>query len=351
MTKNTNALESSADKETQYFFFSNSVWEIRKEGIKKFEGDISEKLKSKTIEFSPELDDTHFKISQLEDRGFDIEIIKKDNMFFNFLINTSRVHWREELEFFYEGKSALEAERYSSDNKFNIAGPNLTKEQAQEHKNHLVNKIFSIGYLLHNYKTYNKPWCVFAVDYNATKFGGNRGASGKTFCFESITRIFKNRVYLNGRDPKLTQNDFIYHDVTEDTDCILIDDAARNLNFDFFISSITGSLQVNAKYKESVEIPFEKSPKFVITSGFAPIKPDPSLLRRMLYVQFSDYYHDERGYSGETYLQCRRVLDDFEGNIFFNDFAHSDFNDFYNFCAQCVQFYLSYDGKINPPIN
>lgn len=340
---------TSADRLTQYFFFPKEVWKIQESGITRIkQGDVDKFVwEDKIIDFNIKKDEPHFKIAMDGSGDLDIEILKKDNMFLNYLINTSRVHWKEELEDFYEGRPPLEGERYYSENKFNIAGPNLSDDQKLEHKLHLINKIFSIGYMLHGYKNYNKPWAVFAMDNKVSDLGESHGGSGKSLCYGFLNKVIKRRVYLKGRDPKLTQNDFIYHEVTRDTDYILVDDATQYLNFDYFFSEITGSLKVNPKNGSPFEIPFEESPKFVFTSNFSIRNMDPSTARRILFTVFSDYYHS----SDDEYKQIRKVSDDFGGRNLFTDFKDEDYNDFYNFCAQCVQFFLSYDVKVNPPMD
>ena len=342
---------NSADRETQYMFFTKKVWKITGSEILEYkQGEVNKFIwEDKIVDFDIKLDDPHFKIFKDQSDNFDIEIINKDNMFFNYLINTSRVHWKEELEDYFEGKpkEEFEAEKYFKENKFNIAGPNLSADKIHEQKQHLINKIFSIGYALHQYKNYNKPWAVFAMDNKISDLGESHGGSGKSLCYSFLNKILKRRVYLKGRDPKLTQNDFIYHEVSEDTDYILIDDATQYLNFDFFFSEITGSLKVNPKNGSPFEIPFEKSPKFIFTSNFSLRNVDPSTARRLLITVFSDYYH---GQNEEEYKQVRKVSDDFDGKNLFTDFDWQQYNYYYNFCAQCIQFYLSCEEKINPPM-
>jgi len=269
-------------------------------------------------------------------------------MFFNYLINTSRVHWKEELEDYFEGKPQKEADAYFDKHHFNIAGPNLSADKIYEQKLHLINKMYSIGYMLHKYKNFAKPWAVFAMDNKVSDLGESHGGSGKSICYGFLNKILKRRVYLKGRDPKLTQNDFIYHEVSEDTDYILVDDATQYLNFDFFFSEITGSLKVNPKNGSPFEIPFEKSPKFVFTSNFALRNVDPSTARRLLITVFSDYYH---GLNEDEYKQVRKVSDDFDGNNLFTDFDWTQWNYFYNLCAQCIKMYLHIDEKLNPPMD
>ena len=341
---------TSADRDTQYFFFSKKVFKITGTDIVEYkQGEVGKYIwEDKIIDFDVKLEEPHFKIEKDKDGDWDIQVLNKDNMFFNYLINTSRVHWKEELEEFYETKTPKEADAYFAENKFNIAGPNLSADKIYEQKLHLINKMYSIGYALHQYKNYNKPWAVFAMDNKVSDLGESHGGSGKSLCYGFLNKILKRRVYLKGRDPKLTQNDFIYHEVSEDTDYILIDDATQYLNFDFFFSEITGSLKVNPKNGSPFEIPFEKSPKFIFTSNFALRNVDPSTARRLLIAVFSDYYH---GLNEDEYKQVRKVSDDFDGKNLFTDFDWKQYNHYYNFCAQCVQFFLSTEEKLSPPMD
>jgi hypothetical protein len=341
---------TDADRDTQYWFFNKKVWKITAEEITEYkQGEVDKFVwEDKIIDFEIRLEDPHFDIHKDESGNYDIKINVDDNMFLNYLINTSRVHWRKELEDYFETKTPKEAEEYFAKHQFNIEGPNLTEDEQHEQKLHLINKIYSIGYLLHKYKNYNKPWAVFAMDNKVSDLGESHGGTGKSLCYSFLNKILKRRVYLKGRDPKLTQNDFIYHEVTEDTDYVLIDDATQYLNFDFFFSEITGSLKVNPKNGSPFEIPFEKSPKFCFTSNFALRNVDPSTARRLLLSVFSDYYHSN---DDDEYKQVRKVSDDFGGKNLFTDFDWKQYNYFYNFCSQAIRFYLSVSEKMNPPMD
>jgi hypothetical protein len=342
---------TDANRETQYLFFLKKVWKINGEGITEYkQGEVDKYVwEDKIIDFEVKKTDAPFIITKDKSGDLDIEIVEKESWFINYLVNTSRVHWKKDLEESFEGKPQKEADEYFLKNKFNLAGDNLSADEIYEQKLHMINKIFSIGYLLHKYKNYGKPWAVFAMDNKVSDLGESHGGSGKSICYgPGIHPILKRRVYLKGRDPKLTANDFIYHEVNEDTDYILVDDATQYLNFDFFFSEITGSLKVNPKNGSPFEISFDKSPKFVFTSNFALRNVDPSTARRLLITVFSDYYH---GLNEEEYKQVRKVSDDFEGSNLFTDFDWKQWNLYYNFCAYCLQFYLATDEKLNPPMD
>jgi hypothetical protein len=340
---------NDADKHNQYLFFSKKVLKISANQITEYrQGEVDKFVwEDKIIDFDIKKEEPHFKIINDPDGNLDISVLKKDNPYFNFLINASRVHWRKELEEHYENRPPKEAEEYFKNNQFNIAGKNLTEDEIYEQKQHLINKIYCIGYLLHRYKDESKPWCVFAMDNKISETGESHGGSGKSIGLGSLDHILKRRFYIKGRDANVTKNDFIYHGVTEDTDFILIDDANQYLDFAFFYSEITGSLKVNPKNGQPYEIAFKDSPKYLITSNFTIRDDGPSTARRLLFCSFSDYYHEN---NNDEYKESRNIASDFDGRNLFTGFTPEEWNAYYNFCAQCIQFFLSHPTKISPPM-
>lgn len=341
---------TDADKHSQYLFFTKKILKITPTEITEHkQGEVDKYVwEDKIIDFPIKKSESQFKISTDADGNLDIDVTKFDNPYFNFMINASRVHWRKELEESFENRPQPEAEAYFKKHHFDIAGPNLSEDEVYEQKLHLINKIYCIGYLLHRYKDESKPWCVFAMDNKISETGESHGGSGKSIGLGSLDHIRKRRFYIKGRDANVTKNDFIYHGVTEDTDFILIDDANQYLDFAFFYSEITGSLKVNPKNGQPYEIAFKDSPKYLITSNFTIRDDGPSTARRLLFCSFSDYYHEN---NNDEYRESRNIASDFGGRNLFSGFTEAEWNDYYNFCAQCIQFFLSHPNKISPPMD
>jgi hypothetical protein len=340
---------TSGDRETQYYFFPKKVWKITGTDILEYkQGEVDKFIwEDKIIDFNIKKDESHFKIGTDADGDLDIEIIKKDNPFFNYLINTSRVHWRKELEDSFDNKAEKEMDFYFKENQFNIAGPNLSDDEKHEQKLHLINKMYTIGYILHKYKDESKAWCVFAMDNKISDSGESHGGSGKSLCYSYLDN-FLRRFYVEGRNQKAVESEFVYHGVDEDTDYILIDDASQYLKFENYFSMITGSIKINPKNGAPFEIAFAKAPKLVISSNFTVLNPDPSTVRRILFSVFSDYYHYNKD---NEYKQVRQVSDDFGGRNLFKDFTETEWNSYYNFCIQCIQFFLRHPTKVDPPMD
>ncbi len=339
----------TATSNLQYMFFDNGVMEITPKEIKlKKRGDIDQYIwERKLLKHTVHIEKPHFTITKDLHGNDDIIIHEQDNMFLNYMINTCRIHWRKELETSLEGIKQPDAEQYKKDNKFNIAGPNLEPEERQEQKLHLINKIYAFGYMMHTYKSPDKPFALYAMDNKVADINESHGGSGKSVFLKGIQRVLLENHYINGRDSRKTQDDFIYHGVTNETDFIMVDDCHAYMDYGFFFNAITGDLDVNNKNGLRFVIPFDDVGKIGFASNYPPNSLDPSLARRLLFTVFSDYYHHNQD---DEYNESRAISDDFEGKTLFKHFTDAQWNKFYNFCAQCIQFYLSSPYKIDPPM-
>lgn len=343
---------NDSDRSGQYFIFQNTTIEVNTEGIfqhkpgrvKRFvwEKDVIDRF------FRPQ--DPAFTITYDEEYDrHDIEIHHYKDLFFNYLIQTSRIHWRKELEQDIRRLAPEDREKYIEENKFNIAGPLLTQNEQEEQKQHLMNKIFSIGYLLHRHKDPTRPWCVFAMDNHINDDGGSYGGSGKSLLFNvALPELLKQNFYLGGRNPKITDNPHIYDGLTEHHRYILVDDADEYINFKFFFDMLTGKLKVNPKNQSPYTIEFDKVGKLAITSNYVIRNLDPSTERRLLYTVFSDYYHS----AGEStdYLESRSPADDF-GKQLFTEFTPQEWDHFYTTMMNSLKVYFSVAGRLDPPMD
>ncbi|SHJ44999.1 primase-helicase family protein [Aquimarina spongiae] len=362
-----------SDFDYQLLFFQNKIWEITKDEIKEYgygKMDDVYVWDHKIIQHRVRINrDKAFEITPIgtrEDNStiYDIKILRKDNHFLNYLINTSRVHWRvcgdepfkKRIKAIRETdpikrKEKLqnilaEKEAYQTQNRFELEEEGLSPEQIQEQKDHLINKIFSFGYLLHRKKVRNKPWVVYAMDNRISDISDSNGGSGKSLMYDQAVRnVLLSNKYINGRDREAVKDKHMFSGVTKSTDYVLFDDLDSYFPFTRFFTETTGGFNVNAKYKDAYTIPFEDSPKIAMTSNFGMFKPDSSTKRRVLYNVFSDYYH----YKSDLDETEHKITDDI-CKMLFSQFDESEWNDFYNLSAECIQFFLCTDEKIIPPL-
>ena len=296
---------------SQFFFFENEVVQVKANDILK--------MKPKETPFIyPEKVVIPLNFKRLAPAfKFDFSknifnIENKSSHYFRYLINTSRLHWRFELEDCAENFSEQENQQYFSENHFSISGSRLTDEQRKEQQENLVSKIFTIGYLMHRYKSPSRAWCVWAMEVfskktKEVKVAKSAGGTGKSFAFQAIENLGIKKfasIAVQGKD--LSNNKFGLSKVTSDTAIAFGDDCPQYLDFKYFYPFITGKVEANEKNQASVILDFKKSPKFVFTSNFPPrdFKDNLSTDRRFQFMIFSDWYH-EQGKNGE-YRETRK---------------------------------------------
>ena len=352
---------TSYTNRSQLFFFPNKTVEV----CKTYEG--GETLK----EYEPGSDDLHnyvwednviphkfkrmpdaFTIKRMQDEHgkqyFDIEINNVYSHFFGYLINTSRLYWRKELETNFDDREA--AAEYHAAHKFDIAGQGLTSDEIAEQKQNLINKIFTFGYMLHHYKSPSRAWAPMAMDNKIGEDNECNGRSGKSFFFKVLSYMQKT-VKLSGRNPRLMDNPHVFDQVNQHTQMLLLDDCDRYLNTGLFYDNITSDMTVNPKNNQSFTIPFESSPKIAFTTNYVPSDFDPSSEARLLYMVFSDYYHQRT--EDNDYLETRSIRDDFGKDLYGKDYTEDEWLADINFWIQCCVFYLQLIDepiKLLPPM-
>lgn len=347
---------TSYGQDFQYFFFKNASWKVTKDGVEQlqlsqFEKNIwnyslqdfhvkkleplfkvtySDKYKTLTESLrkakkDEDRADIQENLKSIEDfEKFDLKINDTDFSFLKFMHNTSRIYWRKQ----------------------EIENENLNEKEVRIQNLHLINKLYTLGYLLHQYKDPAKPWAVFGMDVSDVEFGRHEGGSGKSLTFKSI-RMLLNTVNLDGMNKDITTYPHIFELVTKDTDYLLVDDCSPFMDFKFFFAKLTGELTVNPKRTTQFEIPYKDVCKFAFTLNGALRNMDGSSKRRILFTAFSDYYHEKDNHG--RYEVTRTPATEFGKNLI-DDYTQDEMNKLYNLFANCISLYLSYP-KIDPPMD
>lgn len=349
----TEFIPTRSNETTEFFHFSNQVWQIKADkidlvDIKTIQTHVWDykilekrvkKLYNKNLDASKIfLEESYFKIQQ-DDNSFKIAVFEKDCEFLNYLINTSRIFWKEE----FSGLNDHEHKDYFTANQFNISGSRLDIAQQEEQQLHLVNKLFSFGYLLHRFKLESRPWVVVMMDNEVILDDTSNGGTGKSI-FTKAPRVFLETKEIEATMPNLFDDRFLYDGVTSQTDYILFDDADKRFQFRPLYAKTTGDFTVNPKNKSPFVIPFADVGKFAVSTNFVINDNSPSTIRRTLEVTASNWYHaeDENGLNGYS------PEDEFK-HMLFSGWDINQWNKFFNLSAQCVQFYLSQSKKIPAP--
>jgi len=210
---------------------------------------------------------------------------------------------------------------------FNVSGQDL---------NRLTALMTAIGYLLHGYKAPSNPKVVILVDEQISDVPS--GGTGKGLVFQAIKRMQPTEV-LDGKTFDF-KDKFALQNVSESTRLVVFEDwDGKRLPFDKLFNMTTNELKINRLYLGQVSVPYERSPKFAITTNDMVSGEGDSHARRKMEIEIAPHYSAQ--YS---------PLDEF-GHEFFNDWNKEQWNLFDNLMLCCVQTFLMRGLVSAAPIN
>ncbi|MEW6195602.1 MAG: bifunctional DNA primase/polymerase [Bacteroidota bacterium] len=182
----------------------------------------------------------------------------------------------------------------------------------------------AIGFLLHSFKD---PACTKAIIFLDEKLSDNAyGRSGKGLIAKAISNI-KNVLRIDGKNFRFDKS-FPFQSVSPDTQIILFDDVTKKFGFEKLFSIITEGITIEKKNKNEYSIPFERTPKIIITTNHSISGSDDSSTDRQFLIEFSDFYNAKH-----------KPKDDF-GKLFFDEWDAAQWTAFDNFMIECCQYYL-----------
>lgn len=221
----------------------------------------------------------------------------------------------------------------------------LPVSQRDNAHHHLLNKVFAIGYLLHRYKRRSKAWGVWLMENEVITNGESHGGTGKSLFVHILTQ-FQSFIEVNARDRDVLKQ-WPYNDADKNTAIYWFDDCFKGFDFNHFYPFITGSVGINRKGADKFNIPFEEAGKHIFTSNYAINNSGGSTERRVLFVSMGDYFHSKNEEKG--YLKGFTAEDHFKKELF-TDFTNQDWNNYFNTMARCIQLYLKFPEKLDPPM-
>lgn len=302
------------NRESQYFYFDKNSWRIDKDnvqeiGYESISHHIWEEQRKPTpakylgkplIRFKKEDGQYSYTITQ-EGKGCH---------FLQFLVNASNFTWRKSPE-------------------------EITEEEENENRIHLLSKLCAIGYMAMEAKDNNVARAVIGMDGKQSEVGESNGRSGKSLIGELMRNVIPT-TYIPGKKSDIFNDQFIWNDVQENTKLVFIDDVLINFNFEFLFPNITGDWTINYKGGRRITIPFAKSAKIYIATNHAIRGAGSSFTDRQWLLAFSDFYNDGH-----------KPVDDF-GTLFFSEWDYDQWNLTWNLLATCIQLYLNF-GVIQAP--
>lgn len=323
----------------QWFFFQNAAVKVSTNQITEYQYDKQlpvyywDNMRvSRPIQLAAPAFETY-----TDDNGRTrLRVLHNNSHYFKVLINASRIYWEKDAD-----------EQENDLNFAQINSQNLTDDENYLQELHLMNKMYCVGYLLHQHKSESNAYIVMGTDYKGgNSVRGSYGGTGKSFLINGVRKIL-NTKYVDGKE--LSNNKFPYDKVTENTRLVFLDDMNFNQDFRDFYNKVTGDFEANHKGGRIIYIPFDRSPKMAATTNYVPDFEESSLVRRLLFYQNSDYYHAKT--PKNDYVKSHKISDDF-GNrdIMSVESPQEEWNADYNFLFNCLQFYLATPKKIEAPL-
>jgi hypothetical protein len=183
------------------------------------------------------------------------------------------------------------------------------------------------GYLLSRYQNPVKAKAVVLLDAHINELDGHiEGGRGKSLLALGLSKM-RMLVDIDGKSFKSSYQ-FNFGSVTPYTNIVCINDLKQNENFENHFG-LTEGITINQKYKPTIKLPFEYSPKRLFTSNFILKTPSGnSTDRRICQFELGDHY-------GKNLT----VFDDFK-HLFFHDWTKKQWNEFTIFMFFCVQLFL-----------
>jgi hypothetical protein len=183
----------------------------------------------------------------------------------------------------------------------------------------------TIGYLMHSYKP--ASYCPAVILNDEVISDNPEGGTGKGIFVKSVSHM-KKMVIIDGKGFSF-QKSFPYQRVQVDTQILVFDDVSKNFEFERLFSVITEGITLEKKNKDEIHIPFERSPKIVITTNYAIKGAGNSFERRKWDLEFKQYYN--KSFTPESEF----------GHMLFSGWDEYEWNKFDNYMIANLQSYLN----------
>lgn len=183
----------------------------------------------------------------------------------------------------------------------------------------------TLGYLIHSFKDKTDQKAIIINDQEIDD--NPNGGSGKSLMISALSN-FKKVVKIDGKSFDAKKGDFIYQRVTLDTQVLAFDDVKKNFDFEQLFSIITEGIAINRKNKDEIFIPFERSPKIVITTNYVINGSGTSHDRRRHEIEFYQYFNGKRNPLTEY------------GRLLFDSWSDEDWTKFDNYMIANLQKFL-----------
>jgi hypothetical protein len=181
-----------------------------------------------------------------------------------------------------------------------------------------------IGYMMHRYKDPSRVRAMIANE--EAKDSSPAGGTGKGLLFQALSKV-RVVTFIEGKSIDVTK-DFVWDLVTPYTDIVAIDDPPKGFKFENLFSILTTGWPIKQKYKSTVYLDADDSPKIGIASNNVMKGNSSSHERRKFEVEFYPYYNDKH-----------QPIDDF-GQSFFREWNDIEWCRFDNLMLMAQLLYM-----------
>ena len=192
----------------------------------------------------------------------------------------------------------------------------------------------TIGFLMSGYK--DPGFCPSVILNDEVVTEDPEGGTGKGLFVQAIS-MMKKVASIDGKKFSF-DSQFAFQTVTTDTQVVCFDDAMKNFNFERLFSVITEGITIEKKNKDAIKIPFNFSPKIVITTNYMIRGRGNSFARRKWELEFKQRYNINF-----------TPVDEF-GKRFFDEWDEDEWCTFDNYMISNLQFYLN-EGLVKSKFN
>ena len=202
----------------------------------------------------------------------------------------------------------------------------LISKVSAEDKQRITALESTLGYLLHTYKDKTDQK---AIIFNDQEIDDNaNGGSGKSLMLTALSKIRKV-VKIDGKLFN-SKGDFVYQRVNLDSQVLAFDDVKKNFDFEQLFSLISEGITVNRKNKDEIFIPFDRSPKIIITTNYVIAGAGSSHDRRRHELEFYQYFN------------AKKSPLDLYGRLLFDSWNETDWQKFDNYMISNLQMFLQF---------
>lgn len=182
------------------------------------------------------------------------------------------------------------------------------------------------GYALHKYHNVSNARALIIQDEAIRQYKTEaNGGTGKSIIAKAI-QILRPGFYLDCKMADFKNDAFLYDGAKPDDQSLLFDDVKNTFPFEFVYNQVEKPAMINAKGRNKV--PFDNVPKYIITSNSIIDVSSESSKRRVAMIFCGTHYHN-----GKT------PFSEFGHNLFI-DWDNDQWQAFYSFAMNCIQFYL-----------